>query len=332
MKIFTNIKDYFKKLFKIISIYGKSRVVSKQSILSWLDNISQLTSVLKSIFSKMTNTDLSNLRVSYINNLVYIQDQFLKKFPTNFNRALNGKALSLEAKHFLYSIQYVNDRYIKLLNYLQKNLDQLFKSNTITLGGIQISQVSALGIMTDMEKFSEYGVYLLNSILAIASLKPGNSYKPLGYVSKKLSDGFNEFVNTINLVCNKTDKYVFLDDINKFYNASYDFSLNAVPQSSLLSNLMMKVSNFPIGVQFGLSKSLAGLETISMIADMYLQYSHAKYLRNKALKEFMEQRIALLLQKKNDTNSEEIEKIIQKYKDLIAKYDRKINEYESDLS
>ena len=315
--------------------YATSKIISKTSLLQWLKNVIDTLQLVENGYNKLTYADKTKLRETIQSNLQYVDEPFVKKILSNYVKQLNNKAFIEESKVFLGSFIKTNKKLLSVLKKLNDNIDQFFKNESVQIGQIKLSQLSLLSIISQAQKFGEFTIYFISIIYDIASLEPGSKYKPTKYKTNILKNNYNSVIDIINNVVNKTKEYDFLREIKTEYVPSYDFSLGVINEhtsiiDTILSKLFRKNS-----LTMELSQGFFGLNIISIAEDLYQQYLYDKYRYTKTLKEWMEQRTALLkmdLNKQQNPNQKErLQKIVSRYEDLIAKYDRQIRDYETEF-
>lgn len=288
-------------------------------------------------FSTFLNTvgSLSDVdRRNWADKIYMIADdrkaQFCKIY-VSISNSLNGKDSKLAFDTFLFAA----DKYKKMLDAMDKNINDLFKEKAISVYNSRLSTIAAFGLLKQASVICNMALYLVDGINqeicrhnGVSELDVPKKYR-FAYVERHKEEtveilammirgeGAYAFASGVTALKNSKDDVTLVDDEN---NANLAF---ITPHS--LNNASTKLLKQGVR-QFGIFRWLG---------EQWNLYKHSKYLKSTKEKEWMSTHVALLKLELNDIdpNSPEYQKqvkIINAYNDMLSKIDQKIDEYETE--
>lgn len=214
-----------------------------------------------------------------------------------------------------------------ILSEINKNIDKIIGDGGINIYNCRISSVMTLGILREIDIFTQTATILWKHFTDTCF---NDTTSLLGYQSAYVRENFDKYINIINNVLSREHNYNFLQDIGDVQKKNSDLVLYANSQSFLH---MLNPANLTKNAYHHLEYGIIGFGVITWMIQQYDDWKHAKYLKNKDFKSWLEARATLLRLELNgaDRNSNEYQKllqIIQAYDAKIVEYDRKLAEYE----
>lgn len=290
------------------------------------EGLNQLISSL-SVFSP---TEANSLLKKYLqirfnqsdkNNVGYIVPALLRQYK--------GKALVAERKSFFGATIDTARIFLRLNEELQRNLGSFTKEAGVILYETKLSTVMLLGILREIDFFINYCSYLWGHVTDSISR---SKFVPIGYQAKYLKDGLEKYITIVNDVCNKESTYSFIRSINEIKKKHADLLLYANGQSFLD---FLDPSAYGSTEQRQLQNGIIGFNIVAYIVERIDEYKHCVYMKNKLYKEWLENKIALMRYDLMNVSpdSPEYQKILKRieaYDAEIAKYDKKLREYEEE--
>lgn len=253
----------------------------------------------------------------------------------NYKNRLLGKAKSDEEKSIFTSLLKTITAHINVLEVIEDHGETLFDSKILTFQNTNVSQVIVMGVVYDAEMLAMYANCLINAI--VIDLVPALTYSPK-YRVRYMERHFQEAVNVTNDVYSNKPRFrnngkgiidIVIKDLKK-----NNVDVNIVGDDNKNNLKMIKVGKISNGANQNFIGGLFGLNIFRYIGEVWNNYKHSKYLKQKNEKEWMETQIALLALELDESDDEirkaKLAKIIENYQAQLAKLDRKIQEYLED--
>ena len=280
-------------------------------------------------FTSFNDAELVSLNKKYMKTPVTTsnKDNVVTVLPT-IQKQLTGKVGTLERNVPFTGILSVAKTLRKVNDELLKNISGFVSDKGMELHQTKITTVMLLGMLQEADFFCNYTVYLWTHFTdTITKNKP----YPIGYQAKYLNENVNRYIGLLNDVGNSTS-YSFIKSADLIKRKNADLILYANNQSflSFLDKSVYTGSN-----ERQLKEGIIGFNVVGSIVDMWNMWKHDKYLKNKAFKEMLENQVAALRYDLMDVSydSPEYKTLLQRievYNTEIAKYDKKLREYEED--
>ncbi len=251
--------------------------------------------------------------------------KYVKSFPVQ----LRGRAAAREKDHPFSGHVVCTKFFIKLLEEVDKHIDELFPNDSITLFECRISNVMLFGILREIDIFCRCSTIHWTHVVDSCTV---GTLVPLGYQYEYFTKHFPKYINIVSDVHDKENSYSFMKDVTDLKQKNSDMVLYANQQSFLN---FLNPNNLSKTAMQHLEYGVWGFNFFTWLVSLWDDYRHVKYLEKKDFKAWLESRVALLrLELANtDPNSAEylrLVKIIQAYDAKIADYDRKLSKYENE--
>jgi len=251
-----------------------------------------------------------------------------KDIYNTYASGLSGKARNLEEGVFLESIYKINDEYIDLLNEINKNINEFFDKSQVDIYDTRITQMAVLGLLKDSQIVSDFSLFLYSFIIRAVD---GSDKNIPRYRDEFMSENVVKVSVIANNVIAHKGQYEFLNNARRLRSKGADLLLGA--------NGTFSFSNFAVSQFYtpdildSILSALSCLNIFSYIGEAIDDYKINKNNRNKEVKEWLENHVALLRmdQQNVDKSSKEyarLEKIINAYDEKIAEYDEEIKKFE----
>lgn len=310
----------------------KYKSLTKENLLAEIEDAKwALTSVDSTMFtlSKKQLGDAYNKAVEalkYDKSLSSVVSKSTASFLMNIPKKLNGKAKGYDPLP-IGAIQYVNKIMIKLLDDLQKNIDDvLTDKGYVKLGNTQLSHGLFLGVLYSAKMYSRFNSLLIAVISSVNSRSTDMPRYMFDYIEKH---GDN-YIDLLNQLCNVSGRYSVINDITNIRSHGLDFKFDAgkgnTGQSSKMVSNLIGLSNPFLGA-FNIALNVIGLGGKS-----YVDLRHEHYTKIKEDKKWLETHMAILKmdlegKDKNDPEYLKYRKMLLYYTDRIAEMDKKLAKY-----
>jgi len=253
----------------------------------------------------------------------------ISKYVFSFKNQLSGKASAIEKSKPFGAQEATTAFFIKILTEVNKNLDDLFPKESVTLFECKLSNVMVLGILREIDIFCKCTTTHWTHTIDACT---GSSLVPLGYQAEYFANHFDKYIDIINDVHDKEHNYSFMKDVGDIQQKNSDMVLYANQQSFLN---FLNPSNLSKTAMQHVKYGIFGFGIFTWVLSLWDDWKHIQYLRNKDFKEWMENRAALLRLELMNTNPNSPEylrlvNIIKSYDAKIAEYDRKLANYEKE--
>lgn len=327
MSILRNLEQ---SVFKYLKDKIKLGSLNKDQIAEVIRFQMETLKTLDMSFSAFDKASLSKLMEKYQGLQFNKNHKYdISKYVMSFKVQMHGKAAATEKIHPFSAHANTSRFFMKLLQEINKNLDELFPTESITLFECKISNVMLLGILREIDIFCRCAtVHWTHFIDACTT---GETI-PLGYQAEYFVKNFDKYAEIINDVHEKEHNYSFMKDVGDLKQKNADMVLYANQQSFL--NFLNPNSLGKNAMQY-VKYGIFGFGIFTWIMSLWDDWRHIQYLRNKDFKEWMENRVALLRMELANTNPNSPEyirlvNIIKSYDAKIADYDRKLANYEKE--
>lgn len=280
-------------------------------------------------FTAFNNDELVSLQKKYFKTPVNASDKnsVCTVIPT-IQKQLTGKVGTLERNVPFTGILSVAKSLLKVNGELLKNINSFVPDKGMELHQTKITTVMLLGMLQEADFFCSYTGYLWTHFTdTITKNKP----YPIGYQARYLKENLDRYAGLLNDIGN-SDNYSFIRNVDIIKKKNADLILYANDQTflSFLDKSAYSGSN-----ERQIKEGIIGFNIVGSIVDTWNMWKHERYLKNKAFKEMLENQVAALRYDLMDVSydSPEYKTLLNRidvYNTEIAKYDKKLREYEED--
>lgn len=316
-----DIKDIEQRLGKLLGRGGSRAVIKREDVLKHIDMSRRYLNTFKETFESLGEDKLQQLwqQTQSLQN----DDYFASTYVEFVNR-LNSKAAKAEAsKPFSVCLRTAR-QLADMLNEVEQNVQDLFPEK-FNLHSARYSHLAALGAIHACDEFARFCTFLYQGVVweSIKETKEPAPYR-FQYVR-------NNFWFALNLV-------------NRTFSGTGPVKLNSIIKELEKSNNDISVTNDdgePNTAFF--NKSRAGSVTMNLLGTalenpmwilgkLYVEWRQQRMDKIEQERDWIEANVALLKMELEDTDpdSEEYQrlvKIINNYEGMLAKADRKLDEY-----
>ena len=308
----TPVKVYKEDLLKLI----ENNIKSHKSIVSVLDNDIKPKELLKWISEVKEKAKSSNVPYKNIYN-----DYFSK---------LNGKALNLERACPFDSLIHANNILANILTEITKNIDNLIENDEFTVYTVRMSQLALMGVIAQSNRLISFTAYFYHFLVMFHA---GNAANLPKYRGAYLVDNLNEITTLVNALNDKKGITNFLKEISDLKKAQADIIPGA--DTTFEFTGQVQVSRFSVSILDYILGGLSHLNILDSLLEAWDDYRLEQYRRNKEIKEWLEQHVALLKLEMNELDSTSPEyikltSVINAYSEMIAEYDQAIIKFEAE--
>lgn len=309
----------------------KLRSLKKSDIETLINNNISDHQKIVDVLSLMSDSDMKKWMNEKVKpNLPSANSKLKNEYNLYFSE-LNGKALKSERDRPLGALLDSNDKYIKILKEINKNIDHLLETESMTIFDCRMSHVAVLGLLRQSYQVLNYTVYMYTFLVKVGSGKEGLLPK---YREAYINKHHKEVIKNINNLLNKDMNYSFLREVDTLRTKNADLVLGATGRFDF-HNISV-ISNYSISFLDNILTFLSCLNIFGAAMDLYDDYINARHERNKEMKEWLENHVSLMRMDLNgmDPSSPEYNKtlkIIEVYENDISELDREINKFENDL-
>jgi hypothetical protein len=331
------IGTYLNEVRKAFTEYIDRKTTSKKALVANITTTIGWLGTTASLLQSLTPSERSRFKNEF-DNLSYDYSGYISGIVKRYNKALTKGAAAIERDKPFGAIQESVINMRRTLEQALNEIDTYFGEDDIMIDKIKISQAMFFSVLQSATVLAKGANYFLAIALKVAAAKESKANIDK-YQIIFFEKHFDEFMDIVNAVAEMSGKYTFMSEVHDVkHKANMDFDLMTAAESpaSTISNLISSVAHMKL---FGLrsnnvSTMVAGFNPITTIGETWIGIQHALNARNKYLKEWAEQRVALLkldLSGNADPKERErLEKIIENYEELITKLNRKIAKYEED--
>lgn len=285
---------------------------------------------LQQVFSSFNSGNMVSLNKKYMKTPVDTKNKnnVVMVIPT-IQKLLHGKVGNLERNVPFSGIHHVTKVLLKVNGELLKNVSKFIPEEGMPISQTKISTVMLLGMLQEADFFCNYTCYLWSHFTD--TITKNNPY-PIGYQAIYLNQHKERYINLLNDVGNKDMGYSFVRDTDAIKRKNADLILYNDGQTFL--NFLDK-SAFSGSDQRRIREGIVGFNLVGYIVELWNMWKHDTYLKNKAFKESLENQVAALRYELMDVSTDSSEyqillKRIEMYNTEIAKYDKKLREYEEE--
>ena len=252
--------------------------------------------------------------------------------------AINNVAKRAESNKFLGSIHTVVERaakdHVLMLDKFKSLFDDGTDQTEITPEQIRISHTAYLGYLSSINTLIMYTTYMISII--------NDTTRIPGYRIKYIEDNLNTVVQLVNTITLRGNSQNIITDVQEITKGGNTLVYNDEVSTEVFAEAALAAVTF-ISSHWGTITALGTLVYIAVVGprniilwfgESWAEWNRAVYERNKALREWMITKVALLRMQAEgmDTSSPEyikLQQILTKYSEIIANYDKKIAEYEN---
>lgn len=284
-----------------------NNLITLKSIVSTCDENSQVMAYLQTVLSQTDNADLKVLYLAY-------------------TKQLATPARSLEKLQIFRSIQAAAKLTIGDHERLRDQFADLFNQGTdigdITIDQMKLSHAAIIGYLNLASIMADWFCFFYTAVAGC----PDDLIRVPRYrenVIRESSARVADFVNDVLLRGTSRDFLSVIQSIRRRGDV-------ALYTKAATLDTYANINDYP-----GISRFISTFnvfQPILWVREFFTTRTHLKYKRNIALRDWMVTKTAILkmdLQKSNSDSPEYIhmQHVLQKYSDLIADLDRRINAY-----
>ena len=316
--------DIFQTLKSKMKTKIKFKSLTKEDLISKIYNCNKRHSIVVSNMSSLNKDEMTKIFLKVNRE----QDKKLFEFVNNFRTKIVGNALRLEQDYYLQSVKEVNKGFVKILDNILNNIDKIMETEEISLFNSRLSMYSLMGLLKQSEIIGTYSQFLFG---LVTELYINNSADIPKYRTIYLAANVDIFSKSLNDICNSKGTYNFLKDLSIIRQKGVDYKINPTDETATVLSVIRGID---YSNQIGISLSLFSIfsDMWSFIGERCVRYRSMKTERLEVTKDWLENRVALIKldMSKTPVKSSEfirLEKITNKYDDMISKLDRKISNY-----
>lgn len=317
--IYNAAKEYVKSDIKM-------KAIDKDIFKEHINMLSQELVTFVSSVRNLDNKDKTKLTERI--NQAYKENKKLDNIKNyiTFRNKLKNKAAAEETKYAFSTLQTAATVFINILNTLDDNLDDFFQSKLITIYNTKLSHVAIFGIIKEAEVINAFSMFLLNGVTSDLTQE---TPVPPKYRKEYIQKYLQTTAAIVTKIYDKNKNYSFLNSIDNLKRTNSDFTI--IGEDSVNNVEYANVNKLNANTVNLIKQGLAFFNVFRWFGELWNNFQHARYLRKKQEKEWIESQVALLkmeLNNEQDTaRKEQLKKIIEAYDEQIAKLDRQINEY-----
>lgn len=247
-----------------------------------------------------------------------------------------GSTKTAESLSQLSQLYLANKNLIKILKELRANVADILNNDVLSLDNCTVTSAAALGLIRQADILSEFSCILWTELINLYTETPVSTLK---YKLVFLNDNLKLVAAMVNDLTQKKARYSFTRAVHEVRRQNNDALLQSedVSYNKYVSDNKLVPLIIGIGVTFTTISFLGifRLNPIKLIAERLDRWHYDRYLKRKDLHEWMVGYTALLrydLESKDPSSPEyqRLRKVIAAYDEKIAKYVRKIKEYEDE--
>jgi hypothetical protein len=294
------------------------------------DNISYHKSIVE-CFDAFQGNDMNVMVSSFRRQTAKDKNKFIESYNTLVG-LYTGKAKQLEGSLAFSPIYTANKVMMVILKEIRDNASMIFEEGFVNIHNCRISSAAALNVLKQSDLLGDFSCVLWTEMINLISEHPQPTLK---YKVLLIKDKLKDVAAIINDVCNKDRAFSFVKEIQKLKKANSDLLLYS--NGVLFTKYRLDPASIALVIGYtvvGISLVMALWKYQSIIISID-DWSYNRHLQRKDLHEWMVNYVAILryeLQQK-DPNSPEYQKlvkVIQAYDEKIAKYAKKIQQYEEE--
>ena len=328
MNLFSDVAAALNKKFNGTDVNKSLNKENVENLLS--DNIEMHANTAK-ILSALSDKEINNLYNDTIKVALKKTNSPLKDVYDTFVSKLKGTAQTTERKRFFGALQAANEAYAKALTKIVAELDKIFDKEETEVHTARLSQFAIVGILKSSDALIAFTVYLYAFLTRVA-IDGGEGIPKYRQVA--ITDNLMDVVKTVNEILDKKGIEKLIGDITYAKSRGLDVQVSSFSNDF---DFDRNITTVGFGQTFMdcLANVLYCLNIFAHISNAIDNYRIKKNKRNREIKEWLEQHVALLRlelanKDKNDPEYAKLIKIIKAYDEEIADYDQAINEFEKD--
>ena len=277
-----------------------------------------------------SDKDMNNWMNTVVKPALSRSSERSKDIYFEYVKGLNGKARSCEDHRAFDSIAAANKKFIKILTEINKNIDELFENKKVDIYDTRMSQVAILGIIKHSDIVANFSLYLYSFIVRVAD---GSTNSIPRYRDVFMAENVAKVAMITNKVVAHKGEYEFLNNVRKLKAKGADLILGANGSFSFPD--FVNRGFYTPDILDTLLSALSCLNIFSAIGNLIVDYKIDRNNRDKEIKEWLENHVALLRLDLEDPNKNSAEKaklikIIKAYDEKIAEYDERIRKFEEE--
>lgn len=304
--------------------------IDKENIENLLsDNIEAHLTVAKNL-GALSDKEINAIYDAHVKVALKKSNDPLKGVYDTFVSKLKGAAQSAERKRFLGSLLAANEAYAKALKDIVSNIDSIFVMDSDDVHNARLSQLAVIGVLKSSDATLDFSVYLFSFLTRIDI----DTTEIPKYRAVKVTSNLDLVVKSVNEILEKKGIERLLGDIKYAKGKGLDVKVTSFGNEF---DFDRNVTAMGFGQTFMdcLANVLYCLNIFAHISNMIDDYRLKKNRRNREIKEWLEQHVALLRlelanKDKDDPEYAKLINVIKAYDEEIAGYDREIAEFEKD--
>jgi hypothetical protein len=328
MNLFTNIAAALNEKF---NEKMANKMLSKENIENLLTDNIELHANTAKILGTLSDKDINKLYNDTVKVALKKSDSPLKDVYDTFVSKLKGTAQIAERKRFFGALQAANEAYAKALGKIVDEIDTIFDKDETEIHSARLSQLAVMGVLKSSDTLVSFTVYLYAFLTRVAV---DNGEGIPKYRQVAITDNVETVAKTVNDILDKKGIEKLVGDIKYAKSKGLDVKVASFSEQF---DFDRNITTMGFGQTFMdcLANVLHCLNIFVHISNMIDDYRLKKNKRNREIKEWLEQHVAILRlevanKDKNDPEYARLIKIIKAYDEEIAEYEQAINEFEKD--
>lgn len=328
------ILDVFSNLANALTTAVKRDVslksLHKEDVLDLINTNISIHNNIVNALSVRSDKEVNNWMLTVVKPALSRSSERSKDIYNEYAKGLVGKARKIEETRSLSSLLTVNKSFVKILTELKNNLDELFENKKVDIYDTRMSQVAVLGILKHSDIVANFSLYLYSFMTRVAN---GSTSSIPRYRDVFMKENVTKVTMITNKVVEHKGEYEFLNNIRKLRSKGADLILGANGSFSF-TNFVNRGFYTP-DILDTLLSAISCLNIFSAVGNLIDDYKIDRNNRNKEIKEWLENHVALLRMDLEDPNKDSKEKakllqIIKAYDEKIAEYDERIKKFEEE--
>lgn len=319
MSIFTG--SFGQKIADIEKMAKKFNTIKPADFKEYVDTTRRELLIFCDSVESMTSTDRASIREQLLNSKSKVNQQY-----EDFVNHLRDTALRDEKKNMFSALTACSRALAGSLDYIIDNTETLFNDKAINLYNTRVSQVGIMGVIHYATVTAKFATFMMANVTA-AIVKDITLYP---YRTVYVDKNMETVSSVVNDVYKKTGYFAFLNGIGELKKRNLDAFILDDDGKSNSENV--PYDSLPLPMKNTFIAGLFGLNIFRWIGETWNSVRHAKYMKLQQEREWMVTHVNLMkmVAARMDPNSEEYRKkiaIIEKYNEMIAKLDQKLNDY-----
>jgi flavodoxin len=257
-------------------------------------------------------------------------DSKYKNIYTKYQGFLKGSAASAERTRPLKGLLLLNQNAIKTVNTILGKFTTIFPDKEIDVYGLRLSNLSVMGAIKMFDIIIDYTRFMYTLMFRL-SVDPANVKMLPKYRLEFLVNNTEYVAKLVNDAVNGNGIVKISDDIEKMKRTGNDAVVGFGGTFNFYNMIQANAISDPIIDALG--NVLNSLNIFRHIQEWIDDYRIEKNNRNKEIKEWMENHVAILRLELNNLDPSDPEyvklmNVIKAYDVEITKYDRDIKDFE----